>query len=240
MIGVATALAASGAVAQAAGPSIYEGTAGDAGIALSTQGKGGKVRSIQTLDWDGLRCGGDTFTGGASEPIRVKHGSFSDRQPVAGVGTDLTLKVEGEFKHHYRKARGTLRITGDCKSGPVDFSVRLQKPWSSRLLIKLDEYKLSPDVASARAGAVRLKGKNVGVTEHEVVVAASDLKPGNLPTSAGGDVDEDSLDVVGEVSETRPGKTGATTLDLKPGRYVMFCNVPGHYAAGMYGRLTVK
>ena len=116
---------------------------------------------------------------------------------------------------------------------------KVKEPASGRLLIKLDEYKLIPDVASARAGAVRVKAKNVGDGEHELVVAASDLKPGELPTSDG-DVDEDALDVIGEVSETPPGKTGTTTLDLVPGKYVMFCNVPGHYAAGMYGRLNVK
>jgi uncharacterized cupredoxin-like copper-binding protein len=116
---------------------------------------------------------------------------------------------------------------------------KVKGPASRKILVKLDEYKLKPDVASVRAGAVRIKAKNVGDGEHELVVASSDLKPGRLPT-AGGDVDEDAIDVIGEVPEMPPGKTGATTLDLAPGKYVMFCNVPGHYAAGMYGRLNVK
>ena len=46
--------------------------------------------------------------------------------------------------------------------------------------------------------------------------------------------------MIGEIPEMPPGRTGATTLDLEPGKYVMFCNVSGHYAAGMYGRLNVK
>jgi hypothetical protein len=29
------------------------------------------------------------------------------------------------------------------------------------------------------------------------------------------------------------------TLALKPGRYELVCNLPGHYAAGMYGELDV-
>ena len=32
----------------------------------------------------------------------------------------------------------------------------------------------------------------------------------------------------------RPGATKTITIDLKPGHYVLFCNLPGHYAAGMH------
>jgi uncharacterized cupredoxin-like copper-binding protein len=37
-----------------------------------------------------------------------------------------------------------------------------------------------------------------------------------------------------------PGESAPHTFDLKPGTYVMVCNVPGHYDAGMYGTLTVR
>ena len=30
------------------------------------------------------------------------------------------------------------------------------------------------------------------------------------------------------------------TLALKPGRYELVCNLPGHYAAGMHGELDVR
>ncbi len=117
---------------------------------------------------------------------------------------------------------------------------RVDEPLSDRLRVKLDEYKLKPDIASVKAGAVRIQADNVGDGEHELVVAASDLKPAKLPTTGDGDVDEDALDVIGEIPEMPPGKTGTTTLDLPPGKYVMFCNVPGHYVAGMSGRLNVN
>jgi uncharacterized cupredoxin-like copper-binding protein len=45
---------------------------------------------------------------------------------------------------------------------------------------------------------------------------------------------------VGEIREQKPGKSGARTFKLKPGRYVYICNAPGHYKAGMRGTLTVK
>jgi uncharacterized cupredoxin-like copper-binding protein len=34
--------------------------------------------------------------------------------------------------------------------------------------------------------------------------------------------------------------TTSITLNLKPGTYTFFCQVPGHRAAGMFGTLTVK
>ena len=53
-------------------------------------------------------------------------------------------------------------------------------------------------------------------------------------------VNEEKSGDLGEVSELDPGKSGSLTLDLKPGNYILFCNVPGHYMAGMWTMLTVK
>ena len=36
-----------------------------------------------------------------------------------------------------------------------------------------------------------------------------------------------------------PGASGCMTITLPPGRYELVCNLPGHYAAGMYTQLTV-
>ena len=66
--------------------------------------------------------------------------------------------------------------------------------------------------------------------------------PGKLPTKTDGDADEDAFaesELPGEIGETEPGATGTLTVTLPAGRYVMLCNVPAHYKAGMYGTLTV-
>ena len=52
-------------------------------------------------------------------------------------------------------------------------------------------------------------------------------------------VDEENVPDKGEVSELDPGASGSLTLDLKPGAYLLICNVPGHYAAGMWTKFTV-
>ncbi len=36
-----------------------------------------------------------------------------------------------------------------------------------------------------------------------------------------------------------PGASSGVTLTLAPGRYELVCNLPGHYAAGMYAQVTV-
>ena len=37
-----------------------------------------------------------------------------------------------------------------------------------------------------------------------------------------------------------PGTSSWVTLPLAPGRDELVCNLPGHYAAGMYAQITVR
>jgi uncharacterized cupredoxin-like copper-binding protein len=43
----------------------------------------------------------------------------------------------------------------------------------------------------------------------------------------------------GEVSELEPGKSGRLTINLKPGKYLLICNVAGHFVAGMWSPFEV-
>jgi uncharacterized cupredoxin-like copper-binding protein len=53
-------------------------------------------------------------------------------------------------------------------------------------------------------------------------------------------IDEENAKSLGEVSETDPGKGGELKLTLQPGKYVLLCNLPGHFANGMWTILTVN
>ena len=53
-------------------------------------------------------------------------------------------------------------------------------------------------------------------------------------------VKEDEAGHLGEVSELEPGGKGALTVDLKPGDYLLYCNIPGHFAGGMWTIITVQ
>ena len=44
---------------------------------------------------------------------------------------------------------------------------------------------------------------------------------------------------VGETQELQPNASKSIQLTLAPGNYLLVCNVPGHYAAGMVLAFTV-
>ena len=73
---------------------------------------------------------------------------------------------------------------------------------------------------------------------HEMVVIKTDTKAGDLPTNSAGEASEDGS--IGEVADLAAGQSKSLTLDMKPGHYALICNLPGHYAAGMYADFTVK
>jgi uncharacterized cupredoxin-like copper-binding protein len=52
-------------------------------------------------------------------------------------------------------------------------------------------------------------------------------------------VDEDKAGDKGEVSELDPGTSGTLTVALKPGKYVLICNVPGHFDSGMWAEVDI-
>lgn len=109
--------------------------------------------------------------------------------------------------------------------------------------IALGDFFFSPKNATAKAGPTTISAPNEGSVEHELVLFRTNMNPAKLPTDASGGVDEEKLDQVaeeaGEVSDVEAGETKSNRFHLKPGKYVIFCNLPGHYAQGMYGTLTV-
>jgi uncharacterized cupredoxin-like copper-binding protein len=91
------------------------------------------------------------------------------------------------------------------------------------------------------AGAVSFNVRNDSkVLAHEMVVSRIKNAKTPLPyKQAENKVDEDAAGALGEVAELEPGKSGSLKLNLKRGQYILYCNVVGHYAHGMWAILTV-
>lgn len=100
------------------------------------------------------------------------------------------------------------------------------------------EFSLVPTPGSATAGQVTFRVTNNGTMPHEFVVLRTTAKAADLPTSADGEAKEDGA--VGEIPDLAPGATKSVVLALKAGHYSLICNLPGHYAGGMYADLTVS
>ena len=92
-----------------------------------------------------------------------------------------------------------------------------------------------------KPGRVVFKVKNISTDEdHELLLVKTDLAPADFPMDASGArVDEDKFKGLKELGDVHPGKSRATTLVLKSGKYVLFCNEAGHFKAGMLSAFTV-
>lgn len=96
--------------------------------------------------------------------------------------------------------------------------------------------------ATVPAGDVTFNVTNTSqAMTHEMVISpvADTSKP--LPyRKEANKVDEDAAGHMAEVADLEAGNKGSVTISMKPGTYVLYCNIPGHYVLGMWTLLTVK
>lgn len=91
------------------------------------------------------------------------------------------------------------------------------------------------------AGTVTFNVANTGLIVHNFKVARTDLDPGTLPVDTNTFmVDETQVEVLASSSDLPSNAVEQVTVDLPPGNYVLFCNIAGHYEAGVYTGFTVK
>ncbi len=75
--------------------------------------------------------------------------------------------------------------------------------------------------ASAPSGTVTVNFDNPASLSHDVVI------------------EDETGTEIGKTDLVSQGET-STTVELEPGNYTFYCNVPGHREGGMEGTLTVK
>jgi uncharacterized cupredoxin-like copper-binding protein len=82
------------------------------------------------------------------------------------------------------------------------------------------EFKLAPKDATAKAGKVTVEAKNDGQIVHDLEVEGNGVEK--------------------KTANLEPGSSGKLALNLKPGKYEMYCSIDGHRASGMEGTITVS
>jgi uncharacterized cupredoxin-like copper-binding protein len=91
---------------------------------------------------------------------------------------------------------------------------------------------LSP--ASAATGTITFTATNDGSQTHELYIFRTDLPADQLPVADGKvSEDVDGVEFIAEVEDIAPGTSKDLTEDLAAGSYVLLCNIPGHYEAGI-------
>ena len=143
------------------------------------------------------------------------------------------LRIEKSAGRIVRAAIAVLLLLPACTSHPPEHDGPL-------LHVRIEDFKIHPALPSVEDGLVTLSVWNEGPSTHEFVVVQSDGSADELPIAADGiSVDEDAVVPVDELTEIESKTRGILSLSLSPGRYVLFCNLEGHYLGGMHASLEV-
>jgi uncharacterized cupredoxin-like copper-binding protein len=94
----------------------------------------------------------------------------------------------------------------------------IESPQDGGVTVVATDLRLSAAMFRAAAGPVEFTYRNDGQVEHTLVIEG--VNGFRLDVPKHGDVDKASV-------------------DLSPGSYTIFCDVPGHRGAGMHATLTV-
>jgi uncharacterized cupredoxin-like copper-binding protein len=98
------------------------------------------------------------------------------------------------------------------------------------------DFRIAVSPKHVPAGDVLVVMRNHGPDTHELIMVRSR----SLPLRRDGlTVDEEALSAVASVEGAGPGHVGQVRLHLAPGRYELFCNMAGHFMAGMHAELVV-
>ena len=113
---------------------------------------------------------------------------------------------------------------------------------STRMTITMMEYQIITERPDVPAGEVVFDVVNTGEEVHELVLIKSDLDTAALPPSNVKDeVDEAAIgEFIGAFEDVQTAGLATGALTLSPGRYILLCNLTGHYKGGMVTTLQVN
>lgn len=124
-----------------------------------------------------------------------------------------------------------------------------------------EEYFVKVDPKKVKAGKVTFQATNVGEKYHEFIVYRNkdNIAPTALPINKENEAALNEADIIGEAPYATPpivpedkkpgdadhrirsGGWGAElTVDLKPGNYILLCNLEDHYVTGQATAFTVE
>jgi uncharacterized cupredoxin-like copper-binding protein len=91
------------------------------------------------------------------------------------------------------------------------------KPAATKVPVSEVEFKITLASTNFKAGEITFEAKNDGKIPHDLAIKGTSNKTKLIP----------------------PGGSAELKVTLKPGKYELYCTVPGHEAAGMRLNITV-
>ena len=104
--------------------------------------------------------------------------------------------------------------------------------------VTMKDFSIDATPGTFNAGNVSFAVHNAGPSAHEFVIIRTDDAPDALPVE-NGVIPEDQIDLVDEAEDIAPGTDTSLSANLTAGSYVLVCNLPSHYGAGMRAAFTV-
>jgi len=113
---------------------------------------------------------------------------------------------------------------------------RPASPAASTVNVVMKDRSFQSSTRTVPAGKVTFVVRNVGTMEHEFVVLRTDRHHHLLSMKS---QQASEVGAKGEIEEFAAGRTKRLTLTLAPGKYVLLCNLRGHYKRGQFIGLVV-
>ena len=112
-------------------------------------------------------------------------------------------------------------------------------PSDVNVIVDMKEYAITLSVSTIKAGTVKFGIRNNGTMVHDFDLYKTDLALEKLPVDGGtAKVKMDGL--VKQMINISANRSTTISADLAAGRYVIICNVAGHYQLGMKAELQVQ
>lgn len=105
--------------------------------------------------------------------------------------------------------------------------------------VELGEFTISITPRAVNTGEVTFRIRNGGAQSHDFLLISTEEPQDALHVENGVVVEED-YDILEHVHEIDVGAERSVSSTLEAGTYLIICNVPGHYGAGMHAALTAS
>ncbi len=124
---------------------------------------------------------------------------------------------------------GGVLLTVPMPAGAVGAPDAASAIDAATVSVVMKEWSFNASVRKVLAGNVTFVVRNAGKMPHEFLILRTDKPAKALPMRGVKAIETGSK---GRLRAFAAGSTKRLTLNLAPGKYVLLCNMPGHYKAG--------